>query len=135
MSPFSKVLDPKFMHIQGTFCPNCYKPPMEKVRNLCTFRVLTLFTFYVRNSCSNRFAGSDEKEMGEMESGLSVFGPDFIRVMESSILTFRDFLKMDKKKSNGVLNLFGYQNQMATPLQLTQSVLDKVIFSHAIFYQ
>ncbi|XP_065864249.1 uncharacterized protein [Euphorbia lathyris] len=69
--------------------------------------------------------GSGKKEMAEMESDILVLAPDLIRDMESSISTFRLFLKMDKEKRNGVLNLFGYQNQMATPLQLTQSSLDK----------
>ncbi|KDP25047.1 hypothetical protein JCGZ_22582 [Jatropha curcas] len=69
--------------------------------------------------------GSDEKETGEMESDLQVLAPDLIRIMESSILTFQLFLKTDKKKSSSVLNLFGNQNQIATPLQLIQSSLEK----------
>ncbi|KAJ9559600.1 hypothetical protein OSB04_004760 [Centaurea solstitialis] len=44
------------------------------------------------------------------------------RELDSYFPTFR---KMDKKKSNGVRNLFGGQNQMATPLQQVQSLLDK----------
>ncbi|KAF2309202.1 hypothetical protein GH714_001163 [Hevea brasiliensis] len=69
--------------------------------------------------------GSDRKETGEMESDLQVVAPDLIKIMESSILTFHLFLKMDKRKASSVLNLFGNQNQIATPLQLIQSSLEK----------
>lgn len=69
--------------------------------------------------------GSDEKEMVKEESDYVVFAPDIIRILESSILTFQLFVKMDKKKNSGVLNLFGNQNPMATPLQQVQSLLDK----------
>ncbi|PWA48485.1 hypothetical protein CTI12_AA490360 [Artemisia annua] len=64
--------------------------------------------------------GQDRKEMTDVEA------PDLIRIIESSILTFQMFVKMDKKKkSNGVRNIFGGQNQMVTPLQQVQSLLDK----------
>ena len=66
--------------------------------------------------------------MDEEESDLTVLAPDLIRILESSILTFHLFLKMDKKKSSGVLQLFGNQNQIATPLQQIQSALEKVRF-------
>ncbi|KAA8540161.1 hypothetical protein F0562_024276 [Nyssa sinensis] len=69
--------------------------------------------------------GLDQEEMEEKESNFLVLAPDLIRIIESSILTFHFFLKMDKKKSNGVRNLFGGQNQMATPLQQIQSSLEK----------
>lgn len=63
----------------------------------------------------------------EEESDFLVLAPDLLRLIESSILTFHLFLKMDKKKSNIVLNLFGGQNQIATPLQQVQSALEKVV--------
>lgn len=66
--------------------------------------------------------------MDEEESDLTVLAPDLIRTLESSILTFHLFLKMDKKKSSGVRQLFGNQNQNATPLQQIQSALEKVRF-------
>ncbi|RVX03746.1 hypothetical protein CK203_023050 [Vitis vinifera] len=68
---------------------------------------------------------SDQTRMEE-ESDFLVLASDLIRIIESSILTFHLFLKMDKKKSSGVLNLFGGQNQTATPLQQIQSFLEKV---------
>lgn len=52
--------------------------------------------------------------------------PDLIKILESSILTFHLFLKTDLKKSGGVRNLFGGQNQMATPFQQVQSSLERV---------
>uniref|UniRef100_A0A5B6ZIF4 Ribosomal protein L34Ae n=1 Tax=Davidia involucrata TaxID=16924 RepID=A0A5B6ZIF4_DAVIN len=72
-----------------------------------------------------KLQGSDQIETEEKVSDLEVLAPDLIRIIESSILTFRLFLKMDKKKSNGVRNLFGGQNQMATPHQQIQSSLEK----------
>ncbi|KAM0001219.1 hypothetical protein Hdeb2414_s0385g00882551 [Helianthus debilis subsp. tardiflorus] len=66
------------------------------------------------------------QEMTEEESDMLVRAPDLIRIIESSILTFQMFIKMDKKKKKS-RNLFGGQgqNQMATPLQQVQSSLDK----------
>ncbi|GMN62650.1 hypothetical protein TIFTF001_031717 [Ficus carica] len=67
----------------------------------------------------------DQKEMEGEESSLTVLAPDLIKIMESSILSFHFFLKMDKKKSTGARNLFGNQNQTATPLHQVQSSLEK----------
>lgn len=64
--------------------------------------------------------------MEEEESDLSVLAPNLISIIESSILTFHHFLKMDKKKSGGVRNVFGSQNQMVSPLQQIQASLEKV---------
>ncbi|WOH04147.1 hypothetical protein DCAR_0623555 [Daucus carota subsp. sativus] len=67
--------------------------------------------------------GLDKKEVKEEESDLKVLAPDLIKTIESSILTFHHFLKMDKKKSGGVRDLFGGQTQLPTPLQQVQSSL------------
>ncbi|XP_022724383.1 uncharacterized protein LOC111281063 [Durio zibethinus] len=69
--------------------------------------------------------GSDQKEKVEDESDYVVLAPDIIRIIESSILTFRQFVKTDKKKNSSIINLFGNQNPMATPLQQVQSLLEK----------
>ncbi|OMO65554.1 Ribosomal protein L34Ae [Corchorus olitorius] len=69
--------------------------------------------------------GSNQKEKVEEESDYLVHAPDIIRLIESSILTFQLFVKADKKKHSSVLNLFGNQNLMATPLQQVQSLLEK----------
>ncbi|XWS20609.1 hypothetical protein CRYUN_Cryun31cG0117300 [Craigia yunnanensis] len=69
--------------------------------------------------------GSDQKEKVEEESDYLVLSPDIIRIIESLILTFLLFVKMDKKRHSSILNLFGNQNLMATPLQQVQSLLEK----------
>lgn len=56
---------------------------------------------------------------------MPVLAPDLLKVIESSILTFRLFVKMDKKSSS-VRNLFGSQNQMTTPVHQVQCSLEKV---------
>lgn len=68
----------------------------------------------------------DERSTEEEALGLKVHATDVLRVIETSILSFRQFVKMDKKKSGGVRSLFGSQNQMPTPVQLVQSTLEKV---------
>lgn len=79
------------------------------------------------NCCKlTKYLGSDEKEVKEEESDLKVLAPDLIKTIESSILTFHLFLKMDKRKSGGVRDLFGGQTQLATPLQQVQSSLKQV---------
>ena len=73
-------------------------------------------------------SGTDKKEM-EKDTEFMVLAEDLIKLLESSILTFNVFLKMDKKKPNGVTtNLFGNHNNMnsTTPLQLVQSSIEKV---------
>ncbi|CAA3022471.1 Gb:, isoform 1 [Olea europaea subsp. europaea] len=72
-----------------------------------------------------KIQGSDEKRTGEEESDCVVLAPDLIRIIECSILSFRQFMKMDKKKLGGFRNLFGSQNQRATPLQQIQSSHEK----------
>nr|XP_011467524.1 PREDICTED: uncharacterized protein LOC101310719 isoform X1 [Fragaria vesca subsp. vesca]XP_011467525.1 PREDICTED: uncharacterized protein LOC101310719 isoform X1 [Fragaria vesca subsp. vesca] len=63
--------------------------------------------------------GKDEEEADSM-----ILAPDLIKIIETSILTFLLFLKMDKKKTSAGLSLFGNQNH-ATPLQQIQTSLDK----------
>ncbi|KAK8500289.1 hypothetical protein V6N12_068778 [Hibiscus sabdariffa] len=69
--------------------------------------------------------GSDHKDKVEEESEHSVFAPDIIPIMESSILTFWIFLKKDKRRRASVPNMFVKHNLMATPLQQVQSLLEK----------
>lgn len=65
----------------------------------------------------------------EKDTEFMVLAEDLIKIIESSILTFNVFLKMDKKKPNGVNNLFGNHNiNSTTPLQLVQSSIEKVWF-------
>ena len=70
----------------------------------------------------------------EEETDYLVLAPDIIRIIESLILTFQLFVKMDKKRHSSILNLFGNQNLMATPLQQVQSLLEKVTSCYAIHF-
>ncbi|KAL3652875.1 hypothetical protein CASFOL_002556 [Castilleja foliolosa] len=54
-----------------------------------------------------------------------VLATDLIRVIKSSIFSFRQFIKTDRKKQGGVRNIFTTPNQMATPAQQIQSSLEK----------
>ncbi|KAL1319708.1 hypothetical protein HN51_064488 [Arachis hypogaea] len=69
--------------------------------------------------------GSEHEFIDESDS--RVLAPDLVKIIESSILTFHQFLKRDKKKSGGVINLFGNQSQLATPLHQVQSTLEKKV--------
>ncbi|KAG6664954.1 hypothetical protein I3843_02G112200 [Carya illinoinensis] len=69
--------------------------------------------------------GLDKREPEEESTDLIVLAPDLIRIIESSILTFHSFMKMEKKKSSGPRHLFGNHNQIATSLQQVQSSLEK----------
>ncbi|KFK39348.1 hypothetical protein AALP_AA3G232600 [Arabis alpina] len=75
-----------------------------------------------------KIQGSDRKEM-EKDTDFIVYADDLIKIIENSILTFNVFLKMDKKKPNGVIHLFGNHNNnhmnSTTPLQLVQSSIEK----------
>ncbi|KAH6773279.1 hypothetical protein C2S52_003853 [Perilla frutescens var. hirtella] len=71
-------------------------------------------------------ASSEERSTGEEALVHTVDATDLMRVMECSILSFREFVKTDKKKSGGVRSIFGSQNQMASPVQQqVQSSLEK----------
>lgn len=81
-----------------------------------------------RNSLSKllqvpKVQGSDQKKSEEDE--ILVLAPDLIKIIESSILAFRKFLKTDNRKTSSVRHLLGSQNQLATPLQQIQSSLEK----------
>ncbi|KAL8466559.1 hypothetical protein ACS0TY_035573 [Phlomoides rotata] len=73
-----------------------------------------------------KIQASEEKSTGdEGAPDVVILATDLIRVIESCILSFRQFIKTDKKKSGGVLSIFGSQHHMATPVQQIQSCLDK----------
>ncbi|KAL3825003.1 hypothetical protein ACJIZ3_021032 [Penstemon smallii] len=71
-----------------------------------------------------KIQASNEKNTGDEESDM-VLASDFTKIIETSILSFRQFIKVDKRKPSGVRNLFGSQNQMATPVQQIQSSAEK----------
>lgn len=66
-----------------------------------------------------------EQNLAAEGSDIHVFAMDLIKIIENSILTFYLFLKTEKKKTSGVLNLFGSPNLIASPLQQIQSSLQK----------
>ncbi|XP_068643841.1 uncharacterized protein [Aristolochia californica] len=70
------------------------------------------------------FQGPHFKENEEEDSDVPVPVSEFCRIIESAILTFHVFLKIDKKKQSNVLHLFG-TSPVASPLQLIQSSFDK----------
>ncbi|KZV34246.1 hypothetical protein F511_21731 [Dorcoceras hygrometricum] len=72
-----------------------------------------------------KIQGFDGQNTGEDASDIMILAPDFIRIIESSILSFHQFVKVDKKNSSSSRNLFGTQNQMATPVEHIQSSLEK----------
>ncbi|KNA13931.1 hypothetical protein SOVF_112040 [Spinacia oleracea] len=83
-----------------------------------------------RNSLSKllqvpKVQGTSQNVVEDEESEYRILAPDLLKLIQTSILTFYTFLRMDKKKAGGVRNLFGNQNQMTTPLQQVQSVADK----------
>ncbi|XP_021761941.1 uncharacterized protein LOC110726753 [Chenopodium quinoa] len=69
--------------------------------------------------------GTYQNVVEDEESDYRILAPDLLKLIQTSILTFYTFLKLDKKKAGGVRNLFGSQNQMAKPLQQVQSVSEK----------
>eukprot|EP00268_Persea_americana_P029182 TRINITY_DN28243_c0_g1_i2.p1 TRINITY_DN28243_c0_g1~~TRINITY_DN28243_c0_g1_i2.p1 ORF type:complete len:429 (+),score=117.98 TRINITY_DN28243_c0_g1_i2:609-1895(+) len=86
---------------------------------------------YARSRCSlpmflqvPSIQESDQRELEEGCSDSLVLAADLIKIIGSSIMTFRLFLKMDRKKS-GVLNLFGGLNQVESSLQQIQTSLGK----------
>ncbi|KAL3632802.1 hypothetical protein CASFOL_025786 [Castilleja foliolosa] len=73
-----------------------------------------------------KIQASDEKSLeGNEATDYVVVATDLIRVIESAILSFRQFIKTDKKKQGGVRNIFTTPHQMATPAQQIQSSLEK----------
>ena len=96
---------------------------------LGVFHVLavTRYILFVLFDCS----GPIHKGKEEEESDSMILAPELIKIIETSILTFLLFLKMDKKKTSGGLSLFGNQNH-ATPLQQIQTSLDKVRFMNVL---
>jgi hypothetical protein len=64
---------------------------------------------------------ADKKENTEDETGPSIFASDLIKLLEESILTFRLFLKKEKKKNSASAH-----GQTGSSIQQVQSSLDKV---------
>ncbi|GAA0155069.1 hypothetical protein Leryth_011363 [Lithospermum erythrorhizon] len=74
-----------------------------------------------------KIQGSNMPNLEEDDSQLFVLAPDLLKIIECSILSFRQFLKTEKKKHAVARNFFGSQNQMAGPLQQVHSSLEKKV--------
>ncbi|KAL6644528.1 hypothetical protein ACP70R_016136 [Stipagrostis hirtigluma subsp. patula] len=84
---------------------------------------------YARSRCSfskllqvPTFQVADRKDNTEDEMEPSIFATDLIKLLEECILTFRLFLKKDKKKNSALMNVNGHTG---SSIQQVQSSLDK----------
>uniref|UniRef100_A0A0D9X9T8 Uncharacterized protein n=1 Tax=Leersia perrieri TaxID=77586 RepID=A0A0D9X9T8_9ORYZ len=68
------------------------------------------------------FQVADGKYNAEDQVEPSIFAPDLIKLLEESILTFRLFLKKDKKKNSALMSVHGHTG---SSIQQVQSSLDK----------
>lgn len=72
--------------------------------------------------------GADQKETSEeSDSDSSTSFSDLLRLIQDSILIFRQFLKADKKKPASFLNVFGGHSQVSGSLHQIKTDLDKVL--------
>uniref|UniRef100_A0ACD5Y2I4 Uncharacterized protein n=1 Tax=Avena sativa TaxID=4498 RepID=A0ACD5Y2I4_AVESA len=68
------------------------------------------------------FQVPERKDNDEDQMEPSIFASDLIKLLEESILTFRLFLKKDKKKSSALMSVHGHTG---SSVQQVQSSLDK----------
>ncbi|XP_047070417.1 uncharacterized protein LOC124678586 [Lolium rigidum] len=68
------------------------------------------------------FQVAERKDNDEDQMEASIFASDLIKLLEESILTFRLFLKKDKKKSSALMSVNGHTG---SSIQQVQSSLDK----------
>ncbi|RLM73494.1 uncharacterized protein C2845_PM15G17870 [Panicum miliaceum] len=68
------------------------------------------------------FQVADKKDNTEDQMEPSIFAPDLIKLLEESILTFRLFLKKDKKKNSAHMSTHGHTG---SSIHHVQSSLDK----------
>ncbi|CAL5013576.1 unnamed protein product [Urochloa decumbens] len=68
------------------------------------------------------FQVADKKDNSDDQMEPSIFAPDLIKLLEESILTFRLFLKKDKKKNNAHMSAYGHTG---SSIHQVQSSIDK----------
>ncbi|KAL5230478.1 hypothetical protein ABZP36_029254 [Zizania latifolia] len=68
------------------------------------------------------FQVADSKYNAEEQVETSIFAPDLIKLLEESILTFRLFLKKDKKRNSALISVHSHTG---SSIQQVQSSLDK----------
>ncbi|OEL36415.1 hypothetical protein BAE44_0002570 [Dichanthelium oligosanthes] len=82
---------------------------------------LCLIYYLAYHSCSLNSV-ADKKDNSEDQLEPSIFAPDLIKLLEESILTFRLFLKKDKKKNSAHMSAHGHTG---SSIHQVQSSLDK----------
>ncbi|TXG69558.1 hypothetical protein EZV62_004493 [Acer yangbiense] len=97
--------------------PTCYNQSAQELQQFQNLNPVYLLRL---EDCSAQKENTEEEQSDSV-----VLSIDLMRIIESSILTLHLFIKIDKKRSGGVLNLFGNQSQIATPLHQVQSLLVK----------
>ncbi|CAL5001105.1 unnamed protein product [Urochloa decumbens] len=68
------------------------------------------------------FQVADKKDNSDDQIEPSIFAPDLIKLLEESILTFRLFLKKDKKKNSAHMSAYGHTG---SSIHQVQSSIDK----------
>ncbi|CAL5005242.1 unnamed protein product [Urochloa decumbens] len=68
------------------------------------------------------FQVADKKDYSDDQMEPSIFAPDLIKLLEESILTFRLFLKKDKKKNSSHMSAYGHTG---SSIHQVQSSIDK----------
>ena len=81
--------------------------------------------YYLVYHFSSLKSVADKNDNTEDQMEPSIFAPDLIKLLEESILTFRLFLKKDKKKNSAHMSAHGHTG---SSIHQVQSSLDKVNF-------
>jgi hypothetical protein len=79
--------------------------------------------YYVAYHFCSLNSVADKKDNTEDQMEPSIFALDLIKLLEESILTFRLFLKKDKKKNSAHMSAHGHTG---SSIHQVQSSLDKV---------
>jgi hypothetical protein len=90
--------------------------------------ILILICHIAFHSCFV-YSVAERKDNDEDQMEASIFASDLIKLLEESILTFRLFLKKDKKKSSALMSVNGHTG---SSIQQVQSSLDKVRLNHSL---
>lgn len=129
--PFEQGLRPEIYARARKLWPKLLQVPNIKGEERKKDKTLSMYVFPSLNSLNFFFfTASDQKQTEGEESTLTVLAPDLMKIMESSIVTFHLFLKMDKKKSSGSRNRSGNEN--AARVHQIQSSLEKVWFQGSL---
>jgi hypothetical protein len=90
---------------------------------LCLFNAILILICHIASRSCFVCSVAERKDNDEDQMEASIFASDLIKLLEESILTFRLFLKKDKKKSSALMSVNGHTG---SSIQQVQSSLDKV---------